>query len=434
MEQRSEQVLTGLQRVAERARKSSEEVFTSLNKYLTHDLLKESYEELEHGKAAGIDGLSLADYGEDLDANLSKLLNQAKSGRYKAPPVRRAYIPKGNGEQRGLGIPTVEDKVLQKAVGKILEAIYEEDFYECSYGFRRGRSQHQALQRVWDETMDMGGCWLLDVDIRGYFDSVDHGKLREVLSRRVRDGVLRKLVDKWLKAGVTEQGQWRRGTVGTPQGGVISPLLSNIFLHEVVDEWFEEMLKPNLYGKAFMVRYADDFVMGFSDKRDARRVMKVLGKRMDKYGLSLHPEKTKLISYCKPNHKDKKSRQGSFDFLGFTHYWGRSKKGRWVVQRKTSQKSMSKSLKQVRAWCKANMHENLTDQWLKLTAKLNGHYGYFGITQNGRSLQNYQNEVKRIWKYWLNRRSDKGKKTWDEFAGILEIFPLPPPRIVHKVS
>ena len=422
---------TGLQRVATRARKSRAEVFTSLNKYLTRDLLREGYGALKKGKAPGLDGASVESYGECLEENLESLLSRAKSGSYKAPPVKRAYIKKGDGTYRGLGIPTVEDKVLQKAVGWIMESIYEEDFYDFSYGFRRGKSQHQAVQRVWDETMKLGGCWLLDVDIRGYFDSVDHGKLREVLSGRMRDGVLKRLVDKWLKAGVTEEGQWRAGTVGTPQGGVISPLLSNIFLHEVVDQWYVGMLTPKLYGRSFMVRYADDFVMGFEDERDARRVKEVLGKRMEKYGLSLHPEKTKLVDFRRP--KGTGGKRDTFNFLGFTHYWGKSKRGNKVVRRKTSSKSMSKSLGNIREWCKAHRHDRLWYQQNKLKEKLQGHYNYFGIMQNMQSLQSYYFRVKEIWKYWLGRRGNKGKKTWEQMDDLLRVFPLPPPKIKHSI-
>src|SRR5262249_42692599 len=283
------------------------------------------------------------DVGDDVQRKLIDLVNGAKSGRYRAPPVRRVRIPKGTGtETRPIGIPTFADKVLQRAVVMVLEPIYEQDFLDCSYGFRPGRSAHQALADLWQRLTAMGGGWIVEVDIRKFFDTLDHAHLRELVGRRVRDGVLNRLIGKWLNAGVLEEGVLTKPEAGTPQGGVISPLLANIYLHYVLDVWFEEEVKPRLRkgaSSAFLIRYADDFVMGFSCEEDARRVLDVLHKRFGKFGLSLHPDKTRLVPFDRPAQKASNdepgtpTRPGTFDLLGFTHFWGRSRRGNWVVKR-----------------------------------------------------------------------------------------------------
>jgi RNA-directed DNA polymerase len=280
-------VSTKQQRIAELARQSPHMGFTSLNHHLDRRWLVEAYNRTRKDGAPGVDGQTGEDYGVHLRENVVALLDRAKSGAYRAPPVRRVRIPKGTGnETRPLGIPTLEDKVLQRAVVMALEPIYEQDFLNCSYGFRPGRSAHQALQALWQQAMDLGGCWLVEVDIRKFFDTLDHAQLRQLLRLRVRDGVLLRLIDKWLQAGVLEDGGLTYPEAGTPQGGVISPLLANVYLHYVLDVWFEEVVKPCLKGRAFLVRYADDFVMGFACEGDARRVLDVLPKRFGKYGLT----------------------------------------------------------------------------------------------------------------------------------------------------
>jgi group II intron reverse transcriptase/maturase len=289
---------------------------------------------------------------------------------YQAPPVRRTYIPKAGSatETRPLGIPTFEDKVLQRAVVMVLEAIYEQDFKDCSYGFRPGRSAHQALQSLWDQTMATEGNWIVEVDIRKFFDTIDHGHLRALLKRRVRDGVLLRLIGKWLNAGVLEEGCLTHPETGSPQGGVISPMLSNIFLHYVLDEWFERDVQPRLKGPSFLIRFADDFAMGFSCEEDARRVLEVLPKRFEKYGLTIHPEKTRLVPFERPSDRPKRSGTsqrvpaGTFDLLGFTHYWGRSRRGYWVVKRKTSRTRIRRGLLALALWCRKNRHRALADQ------------------------------------------------------------------------
>jgi group II intron reverse transcriptase/maturase len=292
-------------------------------------------------------------------------------------------IPKGDGRKtRPIGIPTFEDKVLQRAVLMVLEAVYEQEFYDFSYGFRPNRSAHQALDSLWHRLMEVSGGWVLEADISSFFDTLDHKILRSFLDRRVRDGVIRKMIDKWLKAGVLEDGQLRRTPGGTPQGGVISPLLANVYLHEVLDRWFAEQVQPRMRGPAHLIRYADDFVMVFAEESDARRVMKVLAKRFAKYGLALHPEKTGLIKYGRiqgPRDGGGGWKSPTFDLLGFTHYWGKSRKGTLVVKRKTARPRFARSLKRVALWCKRNRHKPIADQHRYLSAVLLGHFSYYGL-------------------------------------------------------
>src|SRR5947209_4491374 len=356
--QEPDPVSTKQQRIAELAKQSPQLGFTSLNHHLDLIWLVEAYNRTRKDGAPGVDGQTADDYGLNLLENLPSLLDRAKSGTYQAPPVRRVRIPKGTGnETRPLGIPTLEDKILQRAVVMALEPIYEQDFLNCSYGFRPGRSAHQGLQALWQQVMDLGGCWLVEVDIRKYFDTLDHAHLRQLLRLRVRDGVLLRLIDKWLQAGVLEDGNLTYPEAGTPQGGVISPLLANVYLHYVLDVWFENDVKPCLKGRAFLVRYADDFVMGFACERDARRVLDVLPKRFGKYGLTIHPEKTRLVPFRRPARvaatgSGSGSPPESFDFLGFTHFWSRSKQDNWVVKRKTADSRFHRAVKKIAAWCR----------------------------------------------------------------------------------
>jgi group II intron reverse transcriptase/maturase len=297
-------VSTKQQRIAEIARQHPETSLTSLAHLIDLDWLLQAYQRTRKDGAVGVDGQTGEDYAADLEGNLRSLLERAKSGTYHAPPVRRVHIPKAGSatETRPLGIPTFEDKILQRAVVMVLEAICEQDFLDCSYGFRPGRSAHQALDTLWRSTMAMRGGWILDVDIRKFFDTIDHGHLREFLKRRVRDGVLLRLIGKWLNAGVLEDGCVTHPESGSPQGGVISPILSNLFLHYVLDAWYEREVRPRLKGESFLIRYADDFVIGFSHEEDARRVLAVLPKRFAKYGLTIHPEKTRLVPFERPDH------------------------------------------------------------------------------------------------------------------------------------
>jgi group II intron reverse transcriptase/maturase len=433
-------VSTRHQRLAELAQQAPQLGFTTLNHYLDLPWLLEAYRRTRKGGAAGVDGQTAADYEGNLLGNLQGLLGRAKSGTYRAPPVRRVHIPKGIGsdETRPLGIPTFEDKVLQRAVVLILEAIYEQDFYPGSYGFRPGRSAHQALRDLWQQTMQGGGGWILEVDIRKFFDTLDKSRLRDLLRRRVRDGMLLRLIDKWLDAGVLEEGSLSYPEAGTPQGGVISPLLANVYLHYVLDEWLEQEVKPRLRGRAFLIRYADDFVIGFTDGADARRVLEVLPKRFGKYGLTLHPEKTRLVPFQRPPQRPAgqdrpPKRPGTFTFLGFTHFWGKSRKGNNVVKQQTAASRLRRAIGKIADWCQRNRHRSLTEQHRELSRQLAGHYGYYGITGNANAVVEFYSRVSELWRRWLSRRSWASQLSWERFKRLLGRFTLPGPRVVHSV-
>jgi len=415
--------------------------FTSLAHLIDIDWLHEAYQRTRKDGAAGVDGQTGKDYEANLEGNLQSLLDRAKSGTYVTPPVRRVHIPKAGSvtETRALGIPTFEDKVLQRAVAMVLETIYEQDFLDCSYGFRPGRSAHQALEALWQRTMKMGGGWVVEVDIRKFFDTIDHGHLRAFLKRRVHDGVLLRLVGKWLNAGVLEDGCVTHPEKGSPQGGVVSPLLSNAFLHYVLDEWFEREVQPRLKGQSFLIRYADDLVMGFSCEDDARRVMEVLPKRFEKYGLTLHPEKTRSVPFERPPDRperlgpQERTPAGTFDLLGFTHYWGRSRHGHWVVKRKTSKSRLSRGLKALARWLRKGRHRALADQHRTLGQKLRGHFAYYGITGNADALKRFRRGAIGLWRKWLSRRNRDGPIAWDKMYRLLARYPLPPALVVHSV-
>jgi RNA-directed DNA polymerase len=433
-------VFTKQQQIAELAKQSPGMGFTSLNHHLDLRWLYEAFLRTRWDGATGVDGQTAADFSQQMRDNLQTLLEGAKSGTYRAPPVRRVHIPKGTGsETRPLGIPTFADKVLQRAVVLLLEPIYEQDFLDCSYGFRPGRSAHQALDALWRQAMGLKECWILEVDIRKFFDTLDHAHLRELLQRRLRDGVLLRLIGKWLNAGVLEEGAITVPEAGTPQGGVISPLLANIYLHYVLDVWFEQDVKPRLAGHAFLIRYADDFVIGFACEADARRVLEVLPKRFGKYGLTLHPDKTRLVPFVRPSPPPDRSaprrdsRPGTFDLLGFTHYWGRSRTGAWVVKRKTAQGRLSRALKRIAQWCRLYRHQPIAEQHRTLSQKLRGHFAYYGITGNGLSLSRFRYAVARLWRYWLSRRRRRGYLSWTTFTRLLRAYPLPAALVVHSV-
>jgi RNA-directed DNA polymerase len=429
------------ERIAKIAAERPELGFTSLAHLIDVYWLHDAYRQTRKDGAAGVDGQTGKDYEANLQANLQSLLDRAKSGTYVAPPVRRAHIPKAGspGETRPLGIPTFEDKVLQRAVTLVLETIYEQDFLDCSYGFRPGRSAHQALEALWQQTMTMGGGWIVEVDIRKFFDTISHDHLREFLKRRVRDGVLLRLIDKWLKAGILEDGSVRYPETGSPQGGVVSPMLSNVFLHYVLDEWFEREVRPRLKGQSFLIRYADDFVMGFSCEEDARRVLDVLPKRFEKYGLTLHPEKTRLVPFERPTDRPQRpgtparTPAGTFDLLGFTHYWGRARSGHWVVKRKTSKSRFNRGLTALAQWLRKARHSDLADQHRTLSQKLRGHFAYYGITGNAEALKRFRYEAVRLWRKWLSRRNRDGPMPWDRMNRLLKHYPLPAAIVVHSV-
>jgi RNA-directed DNA polymerase len=431
-------VSTKLERIAKLAREMPQAALTTLAHNIDIDWLREAYRRTRKNGATGVDRQTAEEYAGNLEVNLRSLLERAQSGSYVAPPVRRVHIPKGDGSQtRPIGIPTFEDKVLQRAVAMVLEAIYEQSFLDCSYGFRPGRSAHQALRLVQSQTVKMAGRWVLEIDIRKFFDTLDQRQLRDIVRKRVRDGVLLRLISKWLNAGVMENGAIEYPEAGTPQGGVISPLLANIYLHEVLDEWFVRQVAPRLVGRAVLVRYADDVVIIFGNEQDARRVFDVLPKRFAKYGLTLHPEKTRLVDFRRPDRRalpspdngDVRSRPGTFDLLGFTHYWAKSRKGYWVVKQKTAADRLRRALKRIADWCRRHRHEPVRDQWTALKRKLLGHFGYFGITGNYQALHNFSVRVIGAWRKWLSRRSQRAWISVEKMRRLLERYPLPQPRI-----
>jgi group II intron reverse transcriptase/maturase len=430
-------ISTKLERIAKLAKQMPGVALTTLAHHIDLEWLNEAYRRTRKDGAVGVDGQTAAEYAANLQDNLKSLLDRAKSGdHYRAPPVRRVHIPKGDGQKtRPIGIPAFEDKVLQRAVAMVLEAIYEQDFLDCSYGFRPKRSAHQALRAVWKQAMDLGGCWVLEADIEDFFGTVDLTELRAILRHRVQDGVLLRLLDKWLKAGVMEQGCVYHPEAGVPQGGVVSPILSNVYLHEVLDQWFETEVKPRLRGRAHLVRYADDFVMVFAREEDARRVQEVLPKRFGKYGLRLHPDKTRLLRFEPPTKRPEQpptQRGRSFDLLGMTLYWNRSRRGRWVVTQKTAKARFRRGLRRLSLWCQDHRHDPVKQQHAALSQKLHGHYAYYGVTGNFRALAQFFEQTKRIWYKWLSRRNSRGI-SWKRMNEILTAHPLPRPRVVHSV-
>ena len=427
----SRTVSTVLQWIAKQAKDKSYKFWT-LAHHITTELLQEAYRRTNKDAAVGVDQQTAREYEENLSANVQALHQRLKEQKYQAPPVKRVWIPKGNGDKlRPLGIPTVEDKIVQQAVAILLEEIYEKDFYDFSYGYRRGRNCHQAVESIWQGTMK-GMQWIIDADISDYFTSIDHSHLRNFLGERISDQAIIRLIGKWLNAGVLEDESLTYPERGTPQGGVISPLLANIYLHYVLDKWVVEEVARRLRGKIFLVRVADDFVIGCETKEDAQKLMEVLPKRLAKYGLKLNIEKTRLLDFRRPTSNETKGKS-TFDFVGFTHYWGKSRKGYWVVKRKTATTRLHRALKRINDWARAHMHCPLTEQYAQLQAKLRGHYNYYGITGNCHALQTVKYWAERFWHYWLNRRGDAGL-TWTDFREkVLKRFPLPAARVVHSI-
>ena len=402
-------------------------MFTSLHHLIDSEWMREAYRRTRKDGATGIDGVTAADYEKDLEANLDDLLERIKSGRYYAPPVRRSYIPKADGTKRPLGIPTLEDKVAQRAILMLLEPIYETDFLPSSYGFRPGRSAHDALNAVRKGIIEQRQRWVIDADLKAYFDSIPHAHLRTFLDLRIKDGVVRRMIDKWLKAGVLEEGTVHKPVAGTPQGGVISPMLSNIFLHHVLDEWFEKVAKPRLHGRCQLVRFADDFVIALEDRHDGKRLLDVLGKRLGRYGLTLHETKTRYVDFRRrrPYGRHWMASATTFDFLGFTHVWGRSMQGKDVVRQITAKGRFARALKSVHQWCKRYRHLPVKAQQDYLARVIRGHCAYYGLTGNGKRLEWFRYQCARIWRKWLARRSRLRRLNWDRMNVLLKRYPLP---------
>lgn len=413
-------------RIATLAQQMPETAIRSLSHHMDRAWLREAYRRTRKDGAVGVDGRTAEDYAAHLEDHLQQLEDRAKKGTYRAPPVRRVHIPKGGGKTRPIGITTFEDKILQRAVVMLLEPLYEQDFYDFSYGFRPGRSAHDALEDIRSVLWGWWGGWVLEVDIKSFFDDIDRKRLQEIVRQRVADGVVLRLIGKWLNAGVLEEGVVHHPESGTPQGGVISPLLANIYLHEVLDHWWANEVQPRMRGRAHLVRYADDFVIVFDNEDDARRVHEVLPKRMSSFGLTLHPTKTRLVRFTP---RGRGPKPGSFDFLGFTHFWGRSRKGRWVPKRRTSKERLSRATREIHQWIRVNRHKPVAWQAQKLAAKLRGHFQYYGIAGNSDGITRFRHHVVLAWHKWLGRRSQRGYITVKRFRRILDQHPMPLARV-----
>lgn len=430
---RSQTVSLKLDQLRAQARQHPQRVFTTLHHLVDTNFLREAYRLTRKDAATGADGVTAEEYAEHLERNLESLHERFKEGRYVAPFVRRVWIDKEDGSQRPIGIPAFEDKILQRAISMILSAIYEVDFYDFSYGFREKRSPHDAIKSVRDGCYEAKVCTVIDADVSKFFDDMPHDRIREILRLRINDGKIIQLIGKWLNAGVVEGGNISYPSCGSPQGGVISPLIANIFLHHVLDEWFVDVVQPKLKGRSFLVRFADDFILGCEVDIDARKVMRVLSKRFDRYGLSIHPDKSKMVHFRWPSRFSRKSRTGTFDFLGFTHFWGRSRSGHWVVKRQTMRKRQARAMRVIYLYCQSNKHEPLRDQLKGLRVKLIGLYNYYGIRCNYRSLWMIYQYTRECWRKWLSRRSNTGVISWKKFEQFLKIWKLPEPIITKMV-
>lgn len=417
-----------LQRVQERARAHPEEKFTSLAHLITPAALARSYRGLKPGAACGVDGESKASYGEGLHARLTELHSRLRSGRYRSQPAKRAMIQKADGTDRPLSIWSVEDKVVQGAVIEILHSIFETDFHGLSYGFRPKRSAHHALQAVQTALQKGRVNWVLDLDLKQCFDSIEHEALRQALRRRVTDRSVLRLIDKWLTVGVVEaDGRRIRQQRGTPQGAPISPVLANIVLHEAMDDWLMQWRQQQATGEVYMVRYADDAVLMFEQEADAQAVLAELERRLARYGLQMNAAKTRLVPFGRT---PPGGRSGTFDYLGFTHIAGRDRQGRYLVQRKTARKRFTRSLGRFKAWCRQHMHLPCAEQWAYLCAALRGHYEYYGVRGNFRALSRLRTQVWWTWLRTLRRRSQTS--VTGRLVNLLQtVYVLPLPRITH---
>ena len=428
----SEAVLTGLQLVAAIARDDPQKQIRSLARLIDVSALHRSFARVENKSAVGVDGVTKTGYGEALEENLRDLHERLRAGRYRHQPILRVRIPKGDGKTRPIGISCVEDKVVQGALKEVLEAVYEQDFLDCSFGFRPGRSAHDALRELNREVRDNGIRFILEADIESFFDCIDRKALMEMIRGRIADKSLMRLIGKCLHVGVLDGVELTRPEEGTAQGSVLSPLLGNIYLHHVLDTWLEHEIKPRLKGHCCLIRYADDFVIGFSDGEDAERVMKVLPKRMGRFGLRLHPDKTRLFPFEPPKDGGGKG-SGTFDFLGFTAFWKRTRRGNWRLAYKTRRGGLQRSCRTIADLCRRQRHWPLEEQRDALARRMRGHINYFGVSGNGDAVTTFTFIVVDTWRKWLRRRSQKTKLTWENFGKMLDIYRLPRPKIVVDI-
>lgn len=432
----TESVETKLGFVAERAKRERNAIFDNLMHLINEDSLKDSYQQLRKECAVGVDGISWEEYGNGLDENIKGLVGRIRKMSYRPQPVRRVYIPKDNGTQRPIGIPSLEDKIVQKAMSRVMEAIYEQDFHDGSYGFRAGRGCHQALKRINDLIMSKPINHVIEADIKGFFDNVEHSKLIGWLRVRIQDDEFVRYVVRFLKSGYMEQSAFVKTECGTPQGGNISPMIANMFLHYVVDEWLEKEAKPRMKGECHVVRYCDDFVILIQYKDEAAMLLEGIKQRLSENGLATNDDKTKVVSFGrfeKENAKRTKRKANTFDFLGITHYIGVSQRGGFKVGRKTSGKRFRRSMVAMNRWL-ATVRNTvpLKDLWKMLAARMRGHYAYYGVSDNSRSLNTYYYRVRRMAHKWLNRRSQRASMNWDNLCAYVKKFPLPEPRIIHQ--
>ncbi len=416
--------------IIKKARANPEFVFNSIAHLLSPELLKESFKLLRKNAAIGTDEVSYSSYENNMDENLQKLHQSLKDRSYTATAIKRVWIDKGNGKKRPLGISSIQDKIVQRAVTTLLNLIYEQDFYDFSYGFREDRNAHQALYYFRNQSMRHKIKWFINADIKGCFDNFDHKILLEILNKRVNDGGINWLVKQWLETEIIDGKEMTTNKRGTPQGGIISPLLANIYMHEVIDKWIIQEIKPVLKGDIFIVRYADDFIIGLEYQSDAEQLYKVLPKRLSKFGLELSLEKSRLQNFVPEN----KEHNNTIDFLGFTHYWTKSRLGNYLIKRKTRQKSKRRILKEFYEMIKGNRHRKLIEQAKAIISKLKGEYEYYAIRGNYYFLQTLNYKARLFWLKMLNHRGGRKKSyTKKAFDDLMRIFAFPKPRILHNI-
>jgi len=426
---------TGLASLTLRAREDPKSKFISLAHLLTEDFLRECFWELKRDKASGVDGVSVQEYGVNLEENLKGLVGKLKAKQYRPQPVRRVYIPKPDGSKRGLGIPAVEDKIVQMGIKKILEAIFEVDFMDVSFGFRPNRSCHDALDVLDKTIMTRPVNYVVDMDIEKFFDTIDHGWLMRCLRERIRDTSLLRLIGRFLKAGVMEEGKYIEVNKGTPQGGIISPILANIYLHYILDLWFEKAVKKQFKGYAQLIRYGDDFIVCFQSSREAKDFEEMLGQRLDKFGLRIAEGKSRVIGFGRyewEKAQQEGKRVASFDFLGFTHYCDKTRRGKFKLGRKTSSKRFRQKLKATNQWLRSVRNQvKLAEWWKVLGLKLVGHYRYYGMSGNLSALRKFSRETSKLAYKWINRRSQRKSFTFAQYCKFKKYNPLPEPKIYH---
>jgi group II intron reverse transcriptase/maturase len=421
--------------VMERARSDPSTRFRSLAHLIDEDALKRAFHRIRTAAAVGVDGVTKDAYEQSLEENIRDLHGRLRSMRYRHQPIRRVHIPKAPGKTRPIGVSCIEDKIVQGAVQEVLEAVYEPGFMPCSYGFRRGRSAHDALRAVNQMAFHEGIGWLLEADIQAFFDSLVRTKLREMLQERIADRSFMRLIGKCLHVGVLDGEEFSKPSEGTVQGSALSPMLGNVYLHHVLDLWFEQEVKPKLLGRTRLIRYCDDFVIGFERKEDAERVLSLMAQRMAEFGLSLHPDKTRLVPFRRPR-RDSNQRKGpgTFDFLGFTVLWQRARRGGWRLGMKTRKARLQRALVRLNDWCRRQMHQPLKEQHASLSRRIQGHYNYFGVNGNSRALSYLHHKAERVWHRHLRRRSQKARRlTWERFKRYLKRFPLPQPQICVQI-